>query len=456
MQRSTLTPRPPRPVKRPARRPAHKGGAAHNQQTPNPADAEPGFAARRVALQLCDAVFNRGESLDMMGNALLKGLHRPEDRALAIAITTEVMRWAVDLDQLMDSATRLPLAPDAKARAVLRLMLAQALRLETPPHAVIATSLPLLEGGPRRLAHGVFGNLLRGDARLPAVPSLPDAVAQRWADYPLDTIAAAIASPPPLDLALRSLDETADWAQRLEGTSLLPGHVRLARGSAVERLEGYEEGAWWVQDIAASLPARLLGAGEGRSVLDLCAAPGGKAMQMAAAGWQVHALDKSKRRLSRLEENIARTGLPVTLAVADLLEWQPDAPADAILLDAPCTATGICRRHPDVLHRVRAPQIAELAALQAALLDRAIGWLKPGGTMIYAVCSLERAEGEDQIAALLSARDDLALDPIRAEELPAGITPAAQGWLRTHPGMLADAGGLDGFFMARIIRCAPM
>ena len=224
----------------------------------------------------------------------------------------------------------------------------------------------------------------------------------------------------------------------------MPGHVRLPRGSAIERLAGFADGAWWVQDLAASLPARLLGPGEGRRVLDLCAAPGGKTLQLAAAGWQVTALDGSAKRLERLEQNLARCQLTAEIVTADVLEWAPAAPYDAILLDAPCTATGTCRRHPDVLHRISATAVREAAAIQSAMLARAAGWLAPGGRLIYAVCSLEPEEGEQQAAGVA-----LAIDPIRADELPAGLAPTPAGWLRTDPAMLAEAGGLDGFFIAR-------
>jgi len=198
------------------------------------------------------------------------------------------------------------------------------------------------------------------------------------------------------------------------------------------------------QDLAASLPARLLGAGEGRRVLDLCAAPGGKTLQLAAAGWQVTALDMSAKRLARMGENLQRVGLSADMVCADALHWQPDAPFDAVLLDAPCSATGTCRRHPDVLHRIGPRQIAELVELQAALLERAAGWVKPGGRLVYAVCSLERAEGEEQ-----ADRVGLVPDLIQADELPAGLLPTPEGRVRTDPGMLADHGGLDGFFIAR-------
>ncbi|MYL98591.1 methyltransferase domain-containing protein [Novosphingobium sp. FGD1] len=403
----------------------------------------PGLPARRAALNLVDAVLRRGETLDQAAGAALARVKGDADRALARAIAGETLRWKVDLDALIDSATRQRLPDDAKPRAVLQLMLAQVLRLETPPHAVIATGLSLLIGGPRRLAHGVFSTLMKQNAALPGVPTLPEDVAGRWGERG-DAIAAALAEPPPLDLALRDPDATAEWAERMGGTSLLPGHLRLPRGTAVEHLPGFRDGAWWVQDLAASLPARLLGPGEGRTALDLCAAPGGKTMQLAAQGWQVTSLDNSKRRLERLRENLARTRLEAEVVLADALAWEPEQKFDAILLDAPCTATGTARRHPDVLHRIGPRQIEEMADLQARLVQRAAGWLKSGGRLVYAVCSLEAEEGEDQVVPA-----GLSPLPITTGELPAGLVPTPSGSLRTDPGMLAENGGLDGFFVSR-------
>jgi 16S rRNA (cytosine967-C5)-methyltransferase len=404
----------------------------------------PGVPARRAALKLLDAVLRRGETLDGAEGSAMKGVSGFADRALTRAIAGEVLRWLIDLDTLIDSATKTRLPDDAKPRMVLRIMLAQWLRLDTPPHAVVATGLPLLAGGPKRLAHGVFSTLQRKGAALPAVPTLPPEVAARWGDRS-EAIAAGIAAPPPLDLTLRDPAATDEWAAKLEARVLAPGLLRLQRGTGVAELSGYAEGAWWVQDLAASLPVRLLGPGEGRRALDMCAAPGGKALQLASAGWQVTALDKSDKRLDRLRENLARTGLSAKIWIADALDWTPAEPFDAILLDAPCTATGTCRRHPDVIHRIGPRQIADMAELQARLLERAQGWLKPGGRLVYAVCSLEREEGEEQ-----AARVSLATDPISAEELPAGLSPTPEGWLRTDPGMLPEAGGLDGFFVARL------
>ncbi len=322
---------------------------------------------------------------------------------------------------------------------VLRMMLAQWLRLDTPPHAVVATALPLLAGGPKRLAHGVFATLTRGEAKLPDVPTLPPEVAARWGER-AEAIAAGIAQPPPLDLSLRSEDA----GEGLGGTSLASLNRRLPRGTRVEDLPGYDDGAWWVQDLAASLPARLLGQGDGKCALDLCAAPGGKTLQLAAAGWNVTALDNSSRRLERLRQNLTRTGLAADIVEADAMGWEPDTVFDAILLDAPCTATGTCRRNPDVIHRIGPRQIEAMATLQSQLLERAANWLAPGGRLIYAVCSLEPDEGEDIAAAC-----NLKTDPVTKDELPSGVSPTAEGWLRTDPGMLADSGGMDGFFVAR-------
>ncbi|MBJ7376772.1 RsmB/NOP family class I SAM-dependent RNA methyltransferase, partial [Sphingobium sp.] len=289
-------------------------------------------------------------------------------------------------------------------------------------------------------------------------PTLPAQVAERWSaqwgEAMPQAAAHAYAIRPPVDISLRDPAETAKWTAELDGASFAPGHVRLSESAAIPALPGFADGAWWVQDIAASCAARLLGPGEGGHVLDLCAAPGGKTMQLAAAGWRVTAIDQSSKRLERLTENLARTGLTAEVTTADLRTWEPDAPVDAILLDAPCTATGIYRRHPDVLHRIGPRQIAELAELQSALLARAANWLKPGGRIIYATCSLERAEGEEQVERFLAAHPDFALLPIEAGETPEGIAPTTQGWLRTLPDTLAAQGGADGFFIARLAKRA--
>ncbi|MEM9501498.1 MAG: RsmB/NOP family class I SAM-dependent RNA methyltransferase [Pseudomonadota bacterium] len=407
----------------------------------------PGLHARRAALTMIDAVLHRGETLEQAAPGALRDVRASADQALARAIVGEALRWLTDLDALIDSATKKRLPDDAKSRSVLRLMLAQALRLETPPHAVIATCLPLLSGGPRRLAHGVFSSLMKRELALPEVPTLPDRVVERWGDLAA-AVAQGLAFPPEVDLAIKDVDETAARATAMGGVSLMPGHVRLPRGTPIGQLPDYKDGAWWVQDLAAQLPSRLLGAGDGQHALDLCAAPGGKTLALAANGWKVTALDISKRRLETLKENLKRTGLKASPVRADALTWKPKHQFEAILLDAPCTATGTCRRHPDVLHRIGPRQIAEMVEIQRTLIARAVEWLKPGGVFVYAVCSLEREEGEEQ-AKWVDEQFEIELATINVEELPAGIEPTAEGWLRTNPGLLANEGGLDGFFVAR-------
>ncbi|MFL6722150.1 MAG: RsmB/NOP family class I SAM-dependent RNA methyltransferase [Sphingomonas sp.] len=409
-----------------------------------------GVGARRAALQLLDAVLRRGQTLDAAASAT-RNLS-PSDQGLALAIAGEALRRLPDLDALIDSATRQRIPDDSKARTVLRLALAQKLGLDTPDHALVATALPLVDGGPRRLVHGVLGTLLRRGISPIDAPRLPADVEDRWraawGDEAVQAARREIARRPPLDLTFADDAEAQGYAAQHRGVSLAPNHVRV-RSSSVTELAGFGGGRWWVQDLAASLPARLIRK-NAKHVLDLCAAPGGKTMQLAAARHDVTAVDASSNRLARLRENLDRTQLSARLVEADALSWRADRQYDAILLDAPCSATGTFRRHPEVLYRARSKVIAESAQLQAQLLDGAIQALTPNGALVYSVCSLEPPEGEQVVAAFLDRHPSFVVDP--APDLPAFVTPAPEGWVRILPGVLEQQGGLDGFFMARLVR----
>ena len=298
----------------------------------------------------------------------------------------------------------------------------------------------------------MLGTLLRRGVPAIDAPRLPAEVEDRWgAAWGEEVVHAArrqVAKRPPLDLSFADDAEAQAYAQAHDGLSLAPMHVRLTSSSVAE-LAGFGEGRWWVQDLAASLPARLFTA-EAKDVLDLCAAPGGKTMQLAAAGHRVTAVDASGSRLARLRENLQRTHLAAQLVEADALKWRSDRQYDAILLDSPCSATGTFRRHPEVLYRARPKLIAEGAVLQGQLLARAAQWLNPGGALVYSVCSLEPPEGEEVISAFLDGHSDFRLD--QPTDLPAFVPISAEGWVRILPGLLEPQGGLDGFFMARLVR----
>ncbi len=414
-----------------------------------------GVGARQAALQMLDSVMRRGQTLEI-GSAPASRDLSPPDRALALAIAGETLRRIRDLDALIDSATRQRLPEDSKARMVLRLALAQKIGLGTPEHALVATALPLVDGGPRRLVHGVLGTLLRRGIPPLDVPLLPEVVEARWSeawgDEVVDTARRQIAKRPPLDLTFADDLEAQTYAVEHLGISLATKNVRL-ESAAITELPGFRDGRWWVQDLAASLPARLIPA-EARNVVDLCAAPGGKTMQLAASGRDVTAVDASESRLGRLRENLERTRLKAQLVCADALKWRPERQFDAILLDAPCSATGTFRRHPEVLYRARPGPIASAAQHQADLLLRSTQHLKPGGTLVYSVCSLEPQEGEHVVRDFVDANPDFRLDAPSSDELPPFIRAFDEGWIRIVPGLLEAEGGLDGFFMARLVRTA--
>ena len=399
---------------------------------------------------MLDSVLRQGQTLEAAAGKV-RGLS-PPDHGLAVAIAGEVLRRISDLDALIDSATRQRLPDDSKARMVLRIALAQKIGLGTRDHALVATALPLVDGGPRRLVHGVLGTLLRRGFPVDEAPRLPPDVEERWREaWGEEVVEAArrqIAGRPPLDLSFADDAEAQAYASDHDGISLASNHVRL-ESSSVAELAGYEGGRWWVQDLGASLPARLISP-DAMDVLDLCAAPGGKSMQLAAAGHRVTAVDSSASRLGRLRENLDRTHLAGELVEADALRWKPARSFDAILLDAPCSATGTFRRHPETLYRARPKIVADNAEIEMQLLATASQWLKPGGALVYSVCSLEPQEGEEVIERFLAGHADFSIDP--PNDLPRFAVPSDRGWIRIFPGLIEAQGGLDGFFMARLVR----
>lgn len=442
--------------------PSYSGGAVR------PAMKAPAPSARQAALELTATVLDRRQPLDaaLEGTRVMDRLE-PRDRAFARLIVVTVLRRLGQIDAAIAACLDKPFQAKARlARNLLRCGAAQLLFLGTPAHAAVDSTVRLAEGAQlapyRGLVNAVLRRLSReGEALVagqdPARLNIPAWLWEPWIrDYGEPTvraIARALEGEPPLDISVKSEGE--GWAARL-GAELLPtGSLRLRDGGAVADLPGYAEGAWWVQDAAAALPAPLLGDVRGATVVDLCAAPGGKAMQLAAAGAQVVAVDRSDARLARLRENARRTGLAIEAVAADAADWRPGRAVRHILLDAPCSSTGTLRRHPDVAWLKSAADVARMAEIQDRLLDAAAAMLEPGGTLVYCVCSLQGEEGPDRIAALLARNDRLRRQPIAASEvggLGELITP--QGDLRTLPCHLAARGGMDGFYAARLIAAA--
>jgi len=422
-----------------------------------------------VALALVGQVLARSKPLDQV-LAESRDLARLEtrDRAFARLLVVTLLRRLGQVDAVLAHCLERPLAPAmARTRGILRLGAVQLLFLGTPAHAAVSESLALAEtvgqGRAKGLINAVLRRIDREGATLLAEQdaarlNAPDWLWQSWSETYGEETARAIAEAhlpePPLDLSVK--DDPAGWAERLSADVLPNGSLRLESGQgAVERLAGYEEGAWWVQDAAAALPARLLGDVKGLRVADLCAAPGGKTSQLAAAGAEVVAVERTSSRARRLEQNLARLQLSAEVVVADARSWRPERPFDAVLLDAPCSATGTLRRHPDIAWLKAPADLPPLVALQDALLDAAVAMLAPGGCLVYATCSLQPEEGPERIAALLSRRPGLSLVPVEPAELP-GLAEAVtkEGYLRSLPRHWPTRGGLDGFFAGRLRRDA--
>ena len=418
--------------------------------------------ARAVALDALTQILRRRLSLD---DALkLDGIADARDRAFARQMVATTLRRKGQIDDLL--ARCLEKLPPAPIEDLLRLAVAQLLFLEVKPHAAVDSAVELAKS----LGFAPLGKLVNAVLRRLATEG-PDWIARQdpgplnapewlwrswvsvYGEKTARDIAAAHLEEPPLDITPAGSPEI--WAQRLEAEELFTGSLRRAPGGSVTALPGFDEGGWWVQDAAATLPVRLLDPHPAEHIADLCAAPGGKTAQLAAAGAVVTALDRSARRLSRLQENLNRLNLSAELVAADASAWQPPRLFDKVLLDAPCSATGTLRRHPDVAWTKQADDIGKLAAAQDRLLAAASLMVKPGGTLIFCTCSLQPEEGPARIDRFLRSDARFRREPVAASEV-GGLSElvSAEGDMRSLPCHLAEIGGMDGFFAARLYRIA--
>lgn len=437
----------------------------------SPQPEVPGLAARRIAADILDGVLRRRTALDelLSGKSAHPGLTglAERDRALMRRLVATVLRRLGTLRHLVGGFLDKGFPSDApRVETILLLGAAQILWLEVPDHAAVDLSVRLAQADRRAaryagLVNAVLRKVTQSAATKPVDGSTrdtPEWLLKRWKKaYGPDTaraIATANGHEPALDLTVKQDAES--WAERLRGRVLPTGTVRTLAHGAISLLPGFSEGAWWVQDAAAALPVRLLGDIQGKNIAELCAAPGGKTAQLALAGAKVTAVDRSPARLNRMRENLARLSLSVETVAADALDWQ-GGPFDGVLLDAPCSATGTIRRHPDIPWLKNEADLPVLTSLQQRLIDRAVELTKPGGTFIYCVCSLEPEEGQNQIETLLARDSRVMRSPISGQEV-FGHTEfiTTDGDLRTLPQQLPDRDprwtGLDGFYAARLTR----
>jgi 16S rRNA (cytosine967-C5)-methyltransferase len=391
----------------------------------------------------------------------------PRDRAFARMLAATVLRRQGELEHVLGAFLDRPLPRSAgRMRPILLAGAAQILCLGTPPHAAVGLAVEAArrEPGGARFAGLANAVLRRVGAQGKALLAGQDAVRlniphwlwRRWSDTYGEAdarrIAEASLKEAALDISLKPGADADAWAQRLGGRVLATGSIRLAAHGRIEDLPGYAEGAWWVQGAAAGLIVHAAGRVAGRAVADLCAAPGGKTAGLAAAGARVTAVDDSARRLERLRDNLRRLDLAAEVIVADVTSWAPERTFDAVILDAPCTATGTISRHPDVL-RLKAPaDVARMARVQHAMLTNAASLVRPGGVLVYSTCSLEPEEGVGQVEGFLQRQPAFRRVPIEAEDIGAEPAWISGGDLRTLPFHLGELGGIEGFYAARLQR----
>jgi 16S rRNA (cytosine967-C5)-methyltransferase len=439
------------------------------QADPQAEPAPDMLAARQTALGLLDMVLVQKQALDNAlendrGFRTLPG----RDKAFCRMLVATVLRRLGQIDDLITKAEDKPSAKHPTLQNILRLGTAQIMFMNVPDHAAVDTCVRLAEAAGMDKQKGFVNALLRtltrtgrewmsrqDEGRL----NTPDWLLKLWIeDYDLRTaaqIARAHLAEAPLDITIRDEKDRNYWSSALKATQLGMGTLRVPGGGMVTDMQGFTEGSWWVQDASAAIPAGLFGDIAGKTVIDLCAAPGGKTLQLAARGANVIAVDRSAQRLKRLEENLKRMQLQtqVQIVAADATTWQPREAPEFILLDAPCTATGTIRRHPDVPHLKSPRDLESLMGVQAEILENAFNMLAPGGTLVYCTCSLQKAEGEAQILQLFENHEDAFKKPITSAEIGGLDEPVTEhGDLRILPYHQAALGGMDGFFVSRITK----
>lgn len=436
-----------------------------------PADTHDMLAARTAALSVLNMVLGQKQALDHALEREQGFLKLPtRDKAFCRMMISTCIRRLGQINDLIKKATHKNTPKTIDLDNILRLGIAQILFMDVPDHAAVDTSVRLTEAlrmdKQKGFVNGVLRTITRegrewlskqDESRL----NTPEWLLKIWiADYGLRNaaeIAKANLAEAPLDISIKNESDRNFWQSTFKATQLGAGTLRCQSGGAIQHREGFEDGMWWVQDASAAIPARLFGPIEGRDVIDLCAAPGGKTMQLAAQGAQVVALDRSAGRSSRITQNLERTRLEdhVEIVIADATVWAPKQPADFILVDAPCSATGTIRRNPDVAHLKAPRDLSRLVNVQERILENAFNMLAPGGILIYCTCSLQKSEGEDQITALLQKFDNAERLPIKTQEIGNMDEPiTADGDLRILPYHMAALGGMDGFFISRITKKA--
>jgi len=418
--------------------------------------------ARSLALDILARVLVNREPMDKILAAQPVQALEGRDRSFAHMAAATVLRRLGEIDACYGQFITRPLPKSAHAaRDILRLGVAELLYLRTPAHAAVSSAVNLAGAAPKaRHYRGMINAVLRRvsrenpdrEASSPGI-NAPPWLYERWVRHYGKKTAAAIAqshlTPAPIDISVKS--DPAGWAEKLGGRALPTGSIRLEGSPKITDLAGYASGDWWVQGVGAALPVRLLGDLAGKSAIDLCAAPGGKTLQLIAAGARVTALDISAKRMVRVQENLTRTRYDAEIVVADALTWRPPVPADIVLLDAPCLSTGTIRRHPDLPYLKSEDQLEKLVQLQEKLLGAAAEMTGSGGILLYCVCSLEPEEGEDQIRRFLENNSQFHNLPVNVDEIGRHTEFLTRnGMVRTLPGQGEEWGGIEGFFIARL------